>query len=67
MFAKRHYEFLARFFAYELSVAKESQNARDYERRVTIEGLTRLLASELGRDNPRFNREKFLQAASVAE
>lgn len=47
MFAKRHYEFLARFLARELSVAKESSNSRDrLDRACTIEGITRLLASE---------------------
>ena len=61
MFAKRHYEFLARFLGREIEVSFEK------ERKLIIAGLARLLASELERDNPRFNRDKFLSAAGVDE
>ena len=61
MFQKRHYEFLARFLGREIEVSFEK------ERKLIIAGLARLLASELERDNPRFNRDKFLSAAGVDE
>jgi hypothetical protein len=57
--------FLARFLNREISLAKDSQNVHEYERRLNIEGITRLLASELAHDNPKFNSEKFLRAAGI--
>ena len=60
MFSKRHYEFLARFIAREMSVS-------DVERMAVIAGLARLLASELQRDNGKFDRARFLEAAQVSE
>jgi hypothetical protein len=60
MFSKRHYEFLARFLGRELAMSEGWQ----VERKETIEGLCRLLARELERDNPRFKAEQFLSAIS---
>ena len=56
MFQQRHYEFLARFLARELAVSEG-------ERADNVAGLTRLLARELERDNPRFKLDRFLKAA----
>lgn len=59
MFTQRHYEFLARLLKQEIEVAE----AQTEEREKTLQGFARILASELERDNPRFDRAKFLKAA----
>ena len=62
MFQRRHYEFLANFLKREIEISRDMQ---DLPRQATIEGLTRLLASELSWDNFRFERGKFLEASGV--
>ena len=67
MFRKQHYEFLARFLAHELEVESTQLGSQQQSRRKTLEGVARLLASELQRDNPKFDRNKFLKALGVEE
>lgn len=59
MFTQRHYEFLARFFKWELSVAIDSG---DEVRIKTTKGLIRLLASEFAHDNKKFDKFRFFSA-----
>ena len=70
-FTKKHYEKLAAFFAYELSIALAGQEHAltttngalicEAEARVnTTRGLARLLAMRLQEDNPKFDALKFL-------
>ena len=61
LFSQRHYEFLARFLAYELSMSDT------IERQATIKGITRLLGSRLAEDNSKFDYKRFLKAANVPE
>ena len=69
-FSKRHYEFLARILKREIEVARDlaagslRQGSEEYRiRAATLEGFTRLLASELKSDNSAFDRARFLQAS----
>jgi hypothetical protein len=55
MFQKRHYEFLANW----LAVAPMA--IRELDRRLVAHSL----ADKLERDNPRFRRQQFLDAAGV--
>lgn len=66
MFSKRHYELLAKFFNREVALAAMAPDNPDENRLGTCQGLARLLASELERDNPRFDRAKFLAAVNKA-
>lgn len=52
MFTKRHHEFLA----IALREARPAHNSQDWA--VTVETL----AQKLAEDNPRFNKQKFLDA-----
>jgi hypothetical protein len=60
-FEKRHYEFLANLFNYELEVRSD-----ETEKNV-IKGMARLLASRLSADNPKFDRTRFLKACGIVE
>lgn len=68
-FQQRHFEFIASFFAYELSIARAAQ--QEYpsplnEQRVeTTEGLCRLLASRFAQDNPKFKAHLFFKASDL--
>jgi hypothetical protein len=61
LFTQKHYEFLARFLAYELSMSDS------IERQATIKGIARLLGSTLQNDNSKFDYKRFLEAANVPE
>ena len=65
MFSKRHYEFMAAFFSYELGVSTGESWEADQTREQVITGLARLLALKFGQDNPKFNRNKFLAACGL--
>ena len=67
MFSKKHYEFLASFLAYERSVSTGENWDADQQRTATIDGLARLLARRLEQNNPKFNRQRFLDACNVPE
>lgn len=54
MFQKRHYEFLADV------LRTSSTRANSAHGEIVVE-----IANALARDNPRFNRTKFLEAAGV--
>ena len=78
-FTKKHYEKLAAFFAYELSIALAGQEHAltttngalicEAEARVnTIRGLARLLANgPLHNDNPKFDARRFYAACGMKE
>lgn len=65
LFRRAHYEFLARFFAYELSVTANPTSQEGIIRNGALKGTARLLASRLEADNPNFDREKFLKACGL--
>lgn len=70
LFTQRHYEWLARFIKYELELARQlsaagvtADNRSDGNSRAhTIEGMARLLAQRLARDDDGFDRDRFLKA-----
>lgn len=58
-FNKRHYEFLAGFLAREIAISAEEPNGAVREN--VLYGITRLLATELAHDNPKFDRDRFMR------
>jgi hypothetical protein len=42
-------------------------NVSNEAAQTTLNKLARLLAEQLGNDNPRFNRDKFLQACGITQ
>lgn len=72
VFSAKQYDFLASFFAYELSIARalfndNPSNLGIEARLETTEGLVRLLAQRLMQDNPRFKAAQFFEAADLVE
>jgi hypothetical protein len=63
MFSQRHYEVLARFLEYEISIS----DLNTTDRATVIKGIARLLANLLGNDNPKFNRTRFLAACGIED
>lgn len=64
-FSKKHYEFLANFFAYEISIAAGDPTPTGAAREQVTRGLVRLLGARLRDDNPRFDYAKFVAATEV--
>ena len=64
-FSKKHYEFLAQFFAYEISIAAGDPTPTGAAREQVTRGLVRLLGARLQQDNPKFDYAKFLAASEV--
>ena len=48
-----------------IKTARDNWDGFTPEAREAIDGLARSLASKLGQENPRFNRETFLTACGV--
>jgi hypothetical protein len=70
-FQQRHFEFIAAFFAYELSIARGLEHehpTEEYHTRVeTTEGIVRLLAQRFAQDNPKFKPKLFFKASNLQE
>jgi len=66
MLSRKYYVLIAR----ALQEARDAETSRDTqmtaERMRTIDTVAELLASEFKRDNGRFDRDRFLNAAGVA-
>ena len=54
--SKRHFEAIARL------IRSEHEDAQSVEATLVIERLAQRMANVLGGDNPRFDRERFLDA-----
>ena len=59
-FSKKHYEFLASFFAYEISIAAGDSTPTGAAREQVTRGLVRLLGARLRQDNIKFDYAKFI-------
>ena len=59
---QKHFIFLAKFFAFELALAKADDSANGAVREQVTAGLARLLATRLAHTNPKFDRKRFLTA-----
>jgi hypothetical protein len=64
-FSKKHYEFLAQFFAYEISIATGDPTPTGAAREQVTRGLVRLLGARLQQDNSKFDYAKFVAATEV--
>lgn len=56
---KKHYEAIARIMHYDTQGDTKAENARV--------NTAQLLASYFATDNPRFDRERFLQACGIEQ
>lgn len=61
-FSKKHYEFLAKFFAYEISIARGDKSGDGAVREQVTRGLVGLLGARLRDDNPKFDYAQFVGA-----
>lgn len=59
-FSKKHYEFLAEFFKYEISIAAADKSPDGAVREQVTRGLVRLLGARLREDNPKFDYTRFV-------
>ena len=57
---KKDYELIAKLIKRETFIASDQP-----ERKHTIQGIARLLASEIGHSNPKFDRKRFLASCNV--
>lgn len=61
-YAKRHYEDIAALMAREITYRPERPN-----RKTTLRGVVRELVDLFARDNPRFDRERFIAACGLVD
>lgn len=62
---KKDYELIARIFHKNITTTNERENAPIWKSTTIATAMAKQFAEVLGRENDRFDREKFLQACGI--